>query len=896
MIKIIAFGLIAHALFLASIFQIYFQSPVISGLQAQPNLNDSPAKRLVLFVADGLRAESFFRDNLQQTPYLRSVILNEGIHGISHTRVPTESRPGHVALIAGFYEDPSAVLKGWQRNPIDFDSVFNRSDTTYAWGSPDIISIFTKQSVNNPIVANAYAPEFQDVSGKSSTVRLDTWVFDKVTEFLHQDKRKIADKNHTVFFLHLLGLDTAGHVHKPNTVLFDTNLREVDEGISKIVALFNDRFPDGKTAFVFTADHGMSNKGAHGAGTAHETETPIIAWGAGVNYWKNLDHHDTQHETIINDVRVPRFDIKQADATPLMSSLIGTAVPTNNLGKLPAQYLNVSEEYECQSVLQNTVQIAKQFKHLQNEYKKGFLFKDYHLLRENELLSIEYEIQSTIKDKAYSKAIKLAYDYIDLALGGIYYFQTYYQNLLLLAVSIAMIGWMFSLYQQLDMDRAAQNQKPGYHSSKSFLQTNVNTLGLIALIALFVYVQDMSLANGVFLILPVLCWYPVKTFNMLRQLTKFETWFWIGGIELLVLSFFNRIFLSGLLLALLAYEFYVLKDKKEKLEAFFKWALNSAILAIYPAMPLVDKDSNNIFLLTIGLGAWGLKIFYAATSDRNSFKIANLVVFAIGALDCLLIVYDLNERKGLNEFNQFFAWILLIISFVLPTIGPNSFRDRLMAIISSLALPFCLMSLSYEPLFYMTFTSSIYYWVSMIYTDRKQMYTQQIEHTDQERSIEPIDFKRAFICIIYVLVSFFGTGNIASVSSFDPNWVRCFVSTFAPFLMASLIILKLLIPVIVVMCAVRQIHSITKIPLDKFFIIILLCCDIMCLNFLFLVKNTGSWLEIGTSISHFVIMEATVVVLCLLQVIAKFLTTYQLQSLFGFGKTRDLSADTVKIE
>lgn len=81
-------------------------------------------------MADGLRAESFFRDNLDRTPYLRDVILNEGIHGVSHTRVPTESRPGHVALIAGFYEDPSAVLKGWQHNPIDFDSVFNRSDVS----------------------------------------------------------------------------------------------------------------------------------------------------------------------------------------------------------------------------------------------------------------------------------------------------------------------------------------------------------------------------------------------------------------------------------------------------------------------------------------------------------------------------------------------------------------------------------------------------------------------------------------------------------------------------------------------------------------------------------------------------------------------------------------------
>lgn len=178
------------------------------------------------------------------------------------------------------------------------------------------------------------------------------------------------------------------------------------------------------------------------------------------------------------------------------------------------------------------------------------------------------------------------------------------------------------------------------------------------------------------------------------------------------------------------------------------------------------------------------------------------------------------------------------------------------------------MSLSYEPLFYMTFTSNIYYWVSMIYTDRKQMYTvgvilfpikwfnislefhynnpfkinsnklkTQLRNDQQSRwilsvlsfvypfqylphkqeiamhifGIQIFSSMYVFKQIIYVLVSFFGTGNIASVSSFDPNWVRCFVSTFSPFLMASLIILKLLIPVLVVMCAIRQIHSITRV-------------------------------------------------------------------------------------
>lgn len=75
--------------------------------------------------------------------------------------------------------------------------------------------------------------------------------------------------------------------------LFTENLIIVDQGIEQMVQLIdNVTNHDQRTTYIFTSDHGMTDKGSHGSGHPVETETPFLIWGAGVEHWKSLRNDD----------------------------------------------------------------------------------------------------------------------------------------------------------------------------------------------------------------------------------------------------------------------------------------------------------------------------------------------------------------------------------------------------------------------------------------------------------------------------------------------------------------------------------------------------------------------------------------------------------------------------
>ena len=56
------------------------------------------------------------------------------------------------------------------------------------------------------------------------------------------------------------------------------------------------------------------------------------------------------------------------------------------------------------------------------------------------------------------------------------------------------------------------------------------------------------------------------------------------------------------------------------------------------------------------------------------------------------------------------------------------------------------------------------------------------------------DLRRSLVFIFFILMAFFGCGNVANLNSFSPSSILPFVHVFNPFLMGFLLFFKVVLP------------------------------------------------------------------------------------------------------
>ncbi|EFE37325.1 hypothetical protein TRV_08021 [Trichophyton verrucosum HKI 0517] len=855
-------------------------------------------------------------------PFLRSRVLEHGTFGVSHTRVPTESRPGHVALIAGLYEDVAAVTTGWKLNPVNFDSVFNRSHHTWSWGSPDILPMFSTGAEPGRVEDQMYEAEFEDYS-KDAT-ELDYWVFDRVKK-LFEDAGTDKELNtrlrqdRIVFFLHLLGLDTTGHAHRPYSQEYLRNIQIVDQGVQEITDIINRFYDDDKTAFIFTADHGMSDWGSHGDGHPDNTRTPLIAWGSGVAKPRTVKSgkapgHEDGFSSDWQLDHVYRHDVAQADIAALMAYLAGLESPVNSVGELPLSFLDATDEQKAKALLVNAKEILEMYRVKEREKMGEVLhYKPYPGFAETSIENRLASIEELIQEQDYTAAIQQSDDLIKIALQGLRYLQTYAWLFLRTLVTAGYLGWIaFSFTTAVDvyvLDGKIEVQRsPGLIIS--FVSILVGIYSLLAF-------QSSPITYYAYAFFPVLLWEEVFARSralaegrkkLFSQFSKSDTVKLAintaACLALLEVMVYTIVYLAATAWPLL----YGTDFVKTNFFLCAIWAFSCAAMSVFTLLPANKLENitlisaGGILILLVGF----LYIVFekrlleqtVLSSDRQSAADVNGVSRVILGLQVGLVaisvfvtrssVSSLRAKQGLPLGTQVAGWTTLVTSLVIPfahALRPRKHHLlRQMIIFLALGPLFIILTISYEGLFYFAISITLFNWVQLehrIYRHSKNDISitsgalssktgleeeisipraaKQGEKAAAQGNYRSLVLSDVRVCLFFLFLlqsAFFSTGNIASVSSFSLDAVYRLIPIFEPFSQAALLIFKILAPFALVSTNLGFLTKRLKLQGGSLFTVVMGIGDYMTLRFFWAVRDEGSWLEIGESISMFVIASA----------------------------------------
>ncbi|XP_065826536.1 GPI ethanolamine phosphate transferase 1-like [Oscarella lobularis] len=835
----------------------------------------APAKRVVLFSADGLRLDRFLEDDpvtgRPRAPFLRSIMRTRGRWGVSRTHVPTESRPGHIALTSGFFEDVSAVTTLWQRNPVEFDSIFNQSRRAWCWGDPDVLNVILREIPSHVTMALIPPDWFVDAKRSRDASILDQWVFNEVRMFFKRSshlKVEELSRDKIVFFLHLVGTDTNGHSYMPTSRQYLNNIPKFDKGIEETVELFENYYKDGKTAYIFSSDHGMKTRGVHGTGNPEEIFIPIIAWGAGIGRPEPREPEETHrpslpYKTILNELK--RTDVSQVDTTALMSGLIGAPFAANSIGILPVGFINASIEFKADAAWTNARQIAELFRVKETLARQGtlsVLFRPFGINLQKESQSI----REALKLGRHDDAIRLSIDFMRRLLPGLRYYDTYDRLFIGVTIVTTYAGWIALLLVEIFL-RPNVELVPETEKLKTLARSDKATLLFIAGSLGFLYITSSPLTYYLYLLLPILIWYrTIKNWSY----TSLSTTCSFLDVSLTIVI--STVILESILMA----SFFVQKDYL---------LLGCCAMALFPLLtesrPTV-KIMSAWIVSCFAVGGWiyfsNAKSFvsYAVTVGgiliglsliiwaRNKILISRLrvtlhtlwILTSLGTVAAFELKTFIVRSEVCLAVMQIFGWSTLVFSFVIPLASSRRMTVRLVSIVLSI-LPGCILVTTFHDcLFYVTLCFALFSWLCVENSRKFQLDTLKFGQRQEEcnrRDFLLSDVRTSVLFLFFCSLAFFGSDCLNSASRGSDVLNDLFIH--GPTSRTVLFYWKCLAPFILIGTAVAAVRLLTQISLAKLSLLLVLLSDFLTLHYFFLVTDSGSWKEIGQRIGQCVAMS-----------------------------------------
>lgn len=491
-------------------------------------------------------------------------------------------------------------------------------------------------------------------------------------------------------------------------------------------------------------------------------------------------------------------------------------------------------------------------------------------------------ISTLLREERHEEAMEASRRLIKLALDGLRYYHAHKTIYIAFCATLSLVGWIFIIfidifksYTDLDIESRFSQSQPNARLRQKVLKCTFAAASLILVLCL--YATSATLIEYFYCFMPLVVFYDLlRDYLAVRKIASvicglpvitvlsFVVTYTVL-ILLLVVSFTHHAILSLIQLGLAV--FPTIAQRRLTL-CSTAWLIVCSLLSIFPMLPNIGREEHYGFVAVAGLLAASTCLVYACL-PANETKASAVMALLVGAVIlCTFIrlhtAQCINAKIGLPLVNQIFSWILAPSLPFIALFTDRTSISRLVSIGTSFLAVYLLMSVSHEGIFVYVLCLTMIVWIKVEQelADRSESRPHYVIPGNREFvHLSTNHVRIAFTFLFFILLAFFGTGNIASLNSFDPAAVNCFITVYRPFFMASVLFLKILIPLVIVCCAFSSMRQSLGVHTRGMFYVVMVMTDIMSIVFFFLIKDEGSWQEIGISITHFVVMLAFIIFL-----------------------------------